>query len=242
MEHSGDKRLDSYAVILERLRKEAIRKYGTQVDFGMALFPSKSKPTAGSSASRLLRGESGWRLADFAEACHLLGVSADYILGLMPQETYAKVTGVSGTTETVTIPYVECADLANDAHILQRGKAIAAARVFIDDAIRYFYDDNAPTEWEYGRMVVIDVAACDTFPGGAKVLVDRKAPLETFAKATVAIHHDGACALGRIYGVGDVLVFTPLGGGEILSLGEGTDLVGVVILLVSPPRGRQDAH
>lgn len=224
-----------YERILERLRKEAIHKFGTQVDFGVALFPSKSKPSAGTNISRLLRGESGWRLADFAEACHLLGVSADYILGLMPQETYAKVTGASGTLPTITIPYVECADLVSDASILQRGKAMAAARVVIDGALRHFYGDSAPREWEYGRIVMVAVEPCEVHPSGAHALVDRRPELDSFHGTTVAIDRgDGECVLGKLYPLGEQMLFTPLGGGQPRLLEGAAHVLGAVVLVATP--------
>ncbi|HQM37617.1 MAG TPA: helix-turn-helix transcriptional regulator [Candidatus Bipolaricaulis anaerobius] len=208
-----------------RIRQAFRRKFELQSEFAKALGWSEMK------VSRMLRGETQLDLPDLLHVCKVLRLSADYVLGLMPEEAFAAAQKDEGL---VAIPFVPVWAVGDDL--------VVAATVFVCQlpaevlakGIAHHAGIEPPLEWPYGRFVLCDLSSAVLPPSGGLALVDRRPCLDVLHGMTVlASSGDGVVTIGRVYEVGGTITLVPEAGPPRPLSGSG-DIAGAVVVLGRP--------
>lgn len=184
-----------------RIRQAFRRRYEAQSDFAKALGWSEMK------VSRILRGETSLDLADLLHVCKVLRLSADWVLGLMPEETFMAATAPGGL---VPIPFVHAEAVADDLAVAASPTVCHLPAETIAKGIAHHSAGEVPGEWHYGRFALCDLSSKQLPPHGGMAVVDRRPCMSVLHGMTVVAHDEaGEVVIGRVYRVGETLTLIP---------------------------------
>lgn len=208
-----------------RIRQAFRRKFELQSEFAKALGWSEMK------VSRMLRGETALDLPDLLHVCKALRLSADYVLGLMPEEAFAAAQKSDGL---VAIPLVPLWAVGDDLAV---AAAVFVCRLPVEVLTRWVAhhaEIEPPVEWPYGRFVLCDLSSAVLPPAGGLALVDRRPCLDVLhGLMVIASLEDGAAAIGRAYEVGGAITLVQESGPPRTLAGPGS-IAGAVVALGRP--------
>jgi len=208
-----------------RLRQAFRRRYERQSDFAQALGWSEMK------VSRMLRGETGLDLSDLLHVCKVLRLSADWVLGLMPEETFAAASSTAGL---VPIPFVSAEAIGDDVKVASSPMVCHLPAEAIAQGIAHHSAGEVPGEWHYGRFALCGFSPGQLPPHGGFAVVDRRPCFSVVHGMTViATVGDGGLLVGRLYRVGETLTLIPEEGPPRPLEGVGC-IAGVIVILARP--------
>lgn len=212
---------------ISRVLSASRQRYDTQTEFAAALGWSMMK------VSRVLHGQSKLNLPDLLHVCRVLRLSADWVLGLTPDESFAKVRAPDHEG-LAAIPLVLAEDLDDDLKVL-RSDAVAHLPAFmVGQMIAGHSGGPAPATWEHGRFVLTPVGPLLWPEFGAVLLVDRRPCMDPAAQGCTMIARLGdGVEIGRLYSWADGLMLVREGAAP-----QGLDswrcILGAVVAAIQP--------
>lgn len=212
---------------VERVRRAFKMRGEYQSEFARRIGWTEQK------VSRILRGETQMDLPDLLRMCRELHLSADWVLGLMPDESFAALKAQPFVNLTA-LPYIEADAVADDLAVAASSVACHLPADLISELIACHAGDDAPERWPYGRFVVCRLSPDMMPPGGGAAVVDRYPDLDVIHGLTVlARGEDGRMIYGKLYRIGEVLTISPAAGPPQQLPGPGA-VAAAVVAVVRP--------
>lgn len=205
-----------------RIRQAFRRRFEAQSDFAKALGWSEMK------VSRILRGETALDLPDLLHVCKALRLSSDWVLGLMPEETFAAATAPGGL---IPMPFVHAEAIADDLAVAAAPTVCHVPAEVIAKGIAHHSGGEVPGSWHYGRFALCDFSSSQLPPHGGMAVVDRRPCMSVLHGMTVvALDAAGEVVIGRVYRVGEAITLIPRKGPPVALAGEASISAAVVVL------------